>query len=65
MLFLCLLNPLFILDLFVVLLLRPESFVYIPADYLIPISTYHLSLVKYAFQYVAEKVARQTHELFE
>ncbi len=60
MLLLSLPNPLFTLDLFVVLFLRPESFVYLAADSLISISTYHLSLVNYAFQYVTG----QTHGLF-
>ncbi len=63
--YMLLFDPLFTLDLFVVLFLRPESFFYLPADSFISISAYHLGLVEYAFKNVAGKVARQTHELFE
>ncbi len=46
---LLLIYPLFTLDFFIVLFLRPESFVDLPAYCFVSISAYHLSLVEYAF----------------
>jgi hypothetical protein len=47
--YILLFDPLFTLDFFIVLYLRPESFFYLPADSFISISAYHLGLVEYAF----------------